>query len=229
MDWSFHYIIEIDICREENEDGLNPPCMADTLTKKFQERLGEQPLYVRSVAIMFESSALPDPPFRGLISIPIKGYVQTKGVCMQKLLTWIPSASWKHVLGGLSYSAEFHEDMRKTTIEAGIWMKVDIFGQLRANAHKNRSANAADHKVTLSLAVPSWNQRFLIFTELILYRLYSKRQLVKNLLEMWRLSYCRKRKALMQARIRSPLHCHHLCTEKIHSDPNSRLGHFTTA
>ena len=147
MDWSFHYIIEIDICREENEDGLNPPCMADTLTKKFQERLGEQPLYVRSVAIMFESSALPDPPFRGLISIPVKGYVQTKwAVCVQKLLTWIPFASWKHVLGGLSHNAEFHEEITKAKDETETLTMLPIFGQL-LHRKARREGDKAVYKV----------------------------------------------------------------------------------
>ena len=142
--WSFHDTVEIDIRSDEDEDGL---CKTDTLTKKFQERLGEQPLYVRSVAIMFESSALPDPPFRGLISIPVKGYVQTKwAVCVQKLLTWIPFASWKHVLGGLSHNAEFHEEITKAKVETETLTMLPIFGQL-LHRKARREGDKAVYKV----------------------------------------------------------------------------------
>ena len=83
----------------------------------------------------------------GLVSLEIQGYVQnSKTVPLSTMQTWIRSASWKPVPGGLMSDAGFKANMRRFDDQSDTWTRLTIFGGVGAN-NAGRNAEGQVRKV----------------------------------------------------------------------------------
>ena len=83
----------------------------------------------------------------GLVSLEIQGYVQTKNaVSLTTMETWIGSASWKPVPGGLTSDDAFLADMRRYENQYDSWTQLIVFGGVGAN-NAGRKAEGQVRKV----------------------------------------------------------------------------------
>ena len=107
------------------------------LIQHFQTRTAhDMPQCVQSITIFADLtefiSARPD--VSPTVSIAIVGYVQTKPSRTSAMKSWIPSATWNPVSGGLCSNSEFLADMKRADDPSMPgWYKLPIFGGLGLN------------------------------------------------------------------------------------------------
>ena len=133
-------------------DALHCECdqKKEQLIKHFQTRTThERPPCVQSITIFSNLSeffsARPDE--NPTVSIDIVCYVQTKSCRKFAMNSWIPSATWNPVSGGLCSNSEFLADMeRANNPSMPGWCKLPIFGELGLN-NQGRTAARNERKV----------------------------------------------------------------------------------
>ena len=92
----------------------------------------------------------------GLVSLEIQGYVQNRaGVPLSTMQTWIGSASWKPVPGGLMSDAGFKANMRRFDDQSDTWTRLPIFGEVGAN-NAGRNAEGQVRKVNENFHIMSF-------------------------------------------------------------------------
>ena len=117
------------------------------LIQHFQTRTThDRPRCVNSITIFADLtefiSARPD--VSPTVSIAIVGYVQTKPSRTSAMKSWIPSATWNPVSGGLCSNSEFLADMKRADDPSMPgWCKLPISGELGLN---NQGRNAASNE-----------------------------------------------------------------------------------
>ena len=108
----------------------------------------DQPHFVTSFTVFCDESHFSGPTdSEGLVSLEIQGYVQTeKSVPLTTMQTWIGSASWKPVPGGLMSDAGFKANMRRFDDQSDTWTRLTVFGGVGAN-NAGRNAEGQVRKV----------------------------------------------------------------------------------
>jgi hypothetical protein len=117
------------------------------LIQHFQTRTAhDMPQCVQSITISADLTAFISarPDVTPTVSIAIVGYVQTKKSRTFAINSWIPSATWNPVSGGLCSNSEFLADMKGADDPSMPgWCKLPIFGTLGLN---NQGRNAAKNE-----------------------------------------------------------------------------------
>ena len=138
MNWKFLDTIRADV----SHGGFDQK--KQQLIQHFQTRTAhDRPRCVQSITIFSDLTAFISarPDEAQTVSIAIVGCVQTKPSRTFAMNSWIPSATWNPVSGGLCSNSDFLADMeRANNPSMPGWCKLPIFGELGLN---NQGRNAA--------------------------------------------------------------------------------------
>lgn len=120
-----------------------------------------RPFCVRSVTIFadlnqFVSAQPGEIPTDSNLSIPIVGYVQTNKSRTLAMTTWLPTATWNPVSGGLHSDSKFLADLdRANNPTMPGWCNLPIFGELGLN-NQGRIAASKERKVFAHFHIDLW-------------------------------------------------------------------------
>ncbi len=88
-----------------------------------------------------------DPEYLIIEKFEVKGYVQTNNcIILSKMQSWIDSATWEPVLGGLMSDDEYRTNMRRYNNPTDSMTQLTVFRIVRAN-NAGRSAEEQTGKV----------------------------------------------------------------------------------
>jgi hypothetical protein len=142
--WKFQSMIRADLCH-----GTTAVEKAKLLREHLSARTGNtRPHCVTGVVAFCNASLLSLPSGSdGLVSIEVLGYIQAKSATPQSTMnTWIDSATWQPVPGGLTSDIEYMSNMRRFQDANDEWTRLLVYGNIGAN-NKGRSAEKAARKV----------------------------------------------------------------------------------
>ena len=141
--WSFQISVKIDFSPASSTAGEKRTILFEHL------RTGhDRPHCVLGLTVFCDESHFSGhTDSEGLVSLEIQGYVQNRaGVPLSTMQTWIGSASWKPVPGGLTSDDAFLADMRRYENQYDSWTQLIVFGGVGAN-NAGRKAEGQVRKV----------------------------------------------------------------------------------
>ena len=143
--WSFQMSVKIDFSPASSTAGKKRTILFEHLNLRTGH---EMPHIVRSFTVFCDESHFSGhTDSEGLVSLEIQGYVQTeKSVPLTTMQTWMGSASWKPVPGGLMSDAGFKANMRRFDDQSDTWTRLTVFGIVGAN-NAGRNAEGQARKV----------------------------------------------------------------------------------
>ena len=130
--WSFQMSVKIDFSPASSTAGKKRTILFEHLRLRTGH---DQPHFVTSFTVFCDESHFSGPTdSEGLVSLEIQGYVQTTNtIALTTMQTWMGSASWKPVPGGLMSDAGFKANMRRFDDQSDTWTRLTVFGIVGAN------------------------------------------------------------------------------------------------
>ena len=130
--WSFQMSVKIDFSPASSTAGEKRTILFEHLRLRTGH---DQPHFVTSFTVFCDESHFSGhTDSEGLVSLEIQGYVQNRaGVPLSTMQTWIGSASWKPVPGGLMSDAGFKANVRRFHDQSDTWTRLTVFGIVGAN------------------------------------------------------------------------------------------------
>ena len=182
--WSFQMIVKINFSPASSTAGEKRTILFEHLRLRTGH---DQPHFVTSFTVFCDESHFSGPTdSEGLVSLEIQGYVQTTNtIALTTMQTWMGSASWKPVPGGLMSDAGFKANMRRFDDQSDTWTRLTIFGGVGANnAGRNaegqvRKVNENFHIMTFQIVSSNGLRQVIVsfeFLSVLNYRLHAHRR-----------------------------------------------------
>jgi hypothetical protein len=139
--WTFHSTVSADSTALNGGRATGCVTLRDRQTflrAHIKSRLeNTMPAFVTFVTAFYDTSIVSGALLEGgSISIPLRGYVQTRARTNCEITTvqkWIPSALWNPVRGGLASDSEFRADITRSEDPNDQWTQMILFGSLSLN------------------------------------------------------------------------------------------------